>query len=389
MSERLIELRSRLQRIRREAGDPSTREISRKAHGAVSHTTAHHVLRCQTVPSWGSLEPVVAALGGDIAEFKKLWIAARDFADAGGASIVQGAGPRYNYRDSTAPYVAARLNLVAIHHARGEHEKCLERLFAWTGSPDPDATMLGELCSLHLYDEYRARVRDRYSYEVRKDVALKAQIEDVDTINSCVHWARFCEEMGRLDRALRWAARARSINPHSLRAMRIQADIMLTAGRYDEAADLFLKAHEMDEVFSVAWIVSLTEALKVAGRLNELVKVCQKNYERAATTGGNPIFHLTHYISALRVSGKLSEAKNVSVSLKSHIHDGEAPGYCRIEYAELMEDLGEIEEAKWALKDRSGTDEDEDVEAAYVNLIYRVEGAEAAEPLLAEWAERY
>ncbi|MFI5677032.1 tetratricopeptide repeat protein [Streptomyces cellulosae] len=389
MSERLSELRLRLQRIRREAGDPSTREISRKAHGAVSHTTAHHVLRAETVPSWGSLEPVVVALGGDVAEFKKLWIAARDHADAGSENIVQGADPRYKYRDLTAPYVAARLNLVGIYHTKGEHEKCLELLFDWAGSPPPDATMLGELCSLHLYGEYNARVRERYSYEVRKDVALKAQIEDVDTIDSCFHWARFCEGIGRMDRALSWAAQARCINPHSPRAMRIQADIMMTAGRYSEAADLFLKAHELDSGFSVGWHVSLRDALKVTGRLDELAKVCKGNYERAVATKGNSLFHLTDYLSALRVSGNFSEARRVGLTLKEYIVDGKAPGYCRIEYAELMEDLGQIEEAKWALKGRSGTVEDEDVEAAYANLIYRVEGAEAAASLLAEWAERY
>jgi tetratricopeptide (TPR) repeat protein len=335
------------------------------------------------------LEPVVVALGGDVAEFKKLWIVARDYADTGSERIVQGADHGHKCRDLTAPYVAARLNLVGIHHAREEHEKCLELLFEWTGSPDPDATMLGELCSLHLYGEYNARVMDRYNYEVRENIALKAQIEDVDTVNSCFHWARFCEEIGRLDRALRWAARARCINPHSPRAMRIQADIMMTAGRYDEAADLFLKAHELDDGFIVGWHVSLTDALKVTGRLNELAKVCKGNYEKAVATGGSSLFHLTDYISALRVSGNFSEARSVCVTLKALISEGEAPGYCRIEYAELMEDLGQIEEAKWALKDRSGTDEDEDVEAAYANLIYRVEGAEAAAPLLAEWAERY
>src|SRR5690242_6694120 len=65
MTDQHEQLRARLARLRREGGDVSTREIARRSHGAVSHTTVHQVLRGKSVPSWRSLAAIVAVLGGD------------------------------------------------------------------------------------------------------------------------------------------------------------------------------------------------------------------------------------------------------------------------------------------------------------------------------------
>ena len=77
----LAKLRNRLQRLYRHAGEPSTREVSRRTSKAISHTTVHGVLRCAKIPRWGQLELIVEALHGDIDEFRALWIMVRDAAD--------------------------------------------------------------------------------------------------------------------------------------------------------------------------------------------------------------------------------------------------------------------------------------------------------------------
>ncbi|MGC5010132.1 hypothetical protein ACLQ2R_05150, partial [Streptosporangium sp. DT93] len=80
-------LRARLQRLHRHSGKPSTREIARRAQG-ISHTTVHGVLRCAKNPRWGQLELVVEALGGEVQEFKALWVAVLDAEDHQATALI-------------------------------------------------------------------------------------------------------------------------------------------------------------------------------------------------------------------------------------------------------------------------------------------------------------
>jgi hypothetical protein len=72
-----------LGRLYRKAGDPSLRDIARSeaCKGKITHTTVSAVLRGPKLPKWDKLVLVVTALGGDIAFFKDLWVAARDAED--------------------------------------------------------------------------------------------------------------------------------------------------------------------------------------------------------------------------------------------------------------------------------------------------------------------
>ncbi|MGV9660363.1 hypothetical protein ACWDR5_25800 [Streptomyces koyangensis] len=74
----LEHLRYRLRRLRRESGEPSLRVISRRTGDAVSRTTVGTVLDCHGLPRWGPVELVVEALGGNLDQFRELWVAARD-----------------------------------------------------------------------------------------------------------------------------------------------------------------------------------------------------------------------------------------------------------------------------------------------------------------------
>ena len=74
-------LRFRLQRLRRQQGEPSLREIAIRTKRAVSHATVRSVLVGDRLPRWGQVEVVVEALDGNAEDFRRLWIAARDRQD--------------------------------------------------------------------------------------------------------------------------------------------------------------------------------------------------------------------------------------------------------------------------------------------------------------------
>lgn len=81
----LADLRHALSRLRREQGDPSLRAIASATGdpdvaqaGQLSHTTVGVVLRCKTLPAWPRLRRVVTALDGDVGQFRRLWVKAKD-----------------------------------------------------------------------------------------------------------------------------------------------------------------------------------------------------------------------------------------------------------------------------------------------------------------------
>ena len=72
------DLFDRLHDLHLKAGQPSLRQIATKiGRGVVSSSTVHNMFRGPRVPKWGFLELVVEELGGNVAEFRGLWQAAR------------------------------------------------------------------------------------------------------------------------------------------------------------------------------------------------------------------------------------------------------------------------------------------------------------------------
>src|SRR6266540_3856137 len=58
-----------------------------------SHTTVHQVLSCKRLPSWGKLELVVEALGGDPETMRPLWVSARQAVDFAEPAVLPVARP--------------------------------------------------------------------------------------------------------------------------------------------------------------------------------------------------------------------------------------------------------------------------------------------------------
>ncbi len=74
-----------LHALHHEAGWPSLRALAREA--GCSHTTVATVFSSPRLPSWGVLELIVEAMGGDVGEFRRLWLAASGPASAPGSRI--------------------------------------------------------------------------------------------------------------------------------------------------------------------------------------------------------------------------------------------------------------------------------------------------------------
>jgi len=73
------ELSLALRHLHRRAGEPSTREIGKAI--SYSHTTVSHALNGSRCPSWRVVERIVGHLGGDVEEFRLLWLAVRETED--------------------------------------------------------------------------------------------------------------------------------------------------------------------------------------------------------------------------------------------------------------------------------------------------------------------
>lgn len=103
------DLVERLHDLHHRAGWPSLRALARET--GVSHTTVSKVFSTTTLPTWGTLELLVEALDGDVADVRGLWLAATSPATSPAAD-----------RAAAAPDIAGRrgeLDVVRRHLATG------------------------------------------------------------------------------------------------------------------------------------------------------------------------------------------------------------------------------------------------------------------------------
>ena len=79
LTEAQMELRAALHQLWLEAGEPSTRQMSRQITEPEqrSNMTWHYALRCNPVPSLSTLRALVTYLDGDVGRFEELWFRAK------------------------------------------------------------------------------------------------------------------------------------------------------------------------------------------------------------------------------------------------------------------------------------------------------------------------
>lgn len=102
------ELLGALHALRRQAAFPSSRAIAERTSPKVSHTTVSNLFNGAHVPLWPQVATVVAALGGDPADFEAMWqVAYRRHREA-----TWHIGPRWEYTqvDTTVTDIATMAN---------------------------------------------------------------------------------------------------------------------------------------------------------------------------------------------------------------------------------------------------------------------------------------
>ncbi|CUR56853.1 hypothetical protein NOCA1120231 [metagenome] len=85
-------LNDALHDLHHRAGWPSLRTLARGT--GVSHTTVSKMFSSAALPSWGTLELLVEAMEGDVAQFHDLWLAASTPTDGGRPPAPRIAGRR-------------------------------------------------------------------------------------------------------------------------------------------------------------------------------------------------------------------------------------------------------------------------------------------------------
>jgi tetratricopeptide (TPR) repeat protein len=309
MSDALAVLRARLKAAHLASGELSTREISRRVHGAVSHTTAHQVLRAATLPSWRALEPVVDALGADPEDFKKLWVQARS-EEKGGRSVI---AKNNTYREDLRPHLAGAFNLFR-HYCRVE--KFEEAKAFLISQIDPPSTSKIDLV-VELYDRFYyqdQKILTKYD-PVIQDFTESGDATDVESAHSAHSLARRCLEQNNPQRALVFAQRAHAINPHAFGFVAMHAEALIALGLYEQAEAVATTAHELDPKPTYFFYSPLADVLRMKGDYKRLEELAEQSYENAGGPSGN---EPSTYARCLLQCGKPEKAISVINAALEH-----------------------------------------------------------------------
>jgi tetratricopeptide (TPR) repeat protein len=371
MSAYLQELKGLLRRLHREAGEISTREIARRSHGAVSHTTAHQVLRSDSIPSWKSLEIVVQALQGDVERFKSLWIRARDASEASDAQGVT--TPTVGYSERVDTTTAATINLARWHYLRKEEKESREVLESFLGSSYLEATVLATLGE-YYWD--KPEVRATYTDAI-KALAVTQYPEDVETARGAMWLARYClGEMRDTKQALRWAEHALHLNPHSARSLNTFGVMLLANSRYIEATEALLHAHALNPK-EMRWFHTIRRALTITRQFDKLEEVAKRIYEENLAVASTDLEDALHYyVETLVLCGKTSDAVRMHMKVLE-LYEEEAPTYVVTDLSRTLEAAGNIQEAKNLLKNDPRYENDTELQSAFANLLMRAQDSDS------------
>ncbi|MDT0570112.1 tetratricopeptide repeat protein [Streptomyces sp. DSM 3412] len=364
MEEALKNLKQRLRAAHLEAGEVSMREISKRCHGAVSHTTAHQVIRGDGLPSWRSLEPVVAALGESVEDFKRLWLQARR-----GTEIDSAGTPTWDaaFRPRMDPETTGILNLAGAYASQNKHDEAKSMLLSYVDSGKSiDAT-----AAIYLYSNYSYRyadVKEKYGEYVESFVK-HGEVLDIE-YSPTAHWlAERAYDSLNHARAIEFVQRAIQINPTQPWHWRLHGRILTSMGRYKEAEEVLFAAHETS-LESDFWYSDLAKLLKLTRQFHKLEKFLRAEYESA--TGDSLCDLFENYIECLLMCGKKDEALSVARDAVARETDEEFyASAALISLSRVLCFQGKFEEARGAIKSSPLYPRIKTLESEYGNTLLR------------------
>ncbi|MFE9554203.1 tetratricopeptide repeat protein [Streptomyces sp. NPDC006703] len=329
-----VSLTKALQRLHRLSGEPSTREISRRTRGALSHTTVSQTLRgTQQLPSWRSVELVVTALEGDQEEFRSLWVAARE-AEENRRPFPKGkpdASRQFVAADGElSPATSSVINKSRLIRRDHGKDKAISFLEEWQSGKPVSTAVLVELVSLTGYEE---KGIDQYSELIEEAIA-----DDYPETSGSALWLAYrCEKRQDRKRALFLLMCALRMAPNSARVLYRIGDYYETSNDLEKAGIFYRRACEV-EIDSV-YLYSVVNVLCMLGQPQEAARICQEAYIKTKNTDV-----VDGWAKALLVSGAHDEAVRV---LREHANSvPKDRGYSLQELGQILCQINRFEEAK-------------------------------------------
>lgn len=197
------------------------------------------------------------------------------------------------------------------HHHRftlEDCEKCID-LFERAIEQDPDYAVayawlgcgLGQAMVFELDDV--AALVDRSQSAVEKGLSLDENDSECHRILAQVNLER-----GNLKRALQHQDRALFLNPNDDRIINAMGEVLVFAGRPEEAEQWVRKSMRLNPYHPVRYLTHLVRALFHQGRFGEALEVLDQIDKQRRDD-------LTYRIAALRKSGESGAAEKVAVQL--------------------------------------------------------------------------
>ncbi|MFE1547372.1 tetratricopeptide repeat protein [Streptomyces sp. NPDC058718] len=360
MVDALTALRERLRAAHLASGELSTREIARRAHGAVSHTAAHQVLRAANLPSWKTLEPVVAALGGDAEKFKELWMRARSEQEG----RENGTETRSRYQESVSPGLAAQLNLFRKYLAAQEIEKAKGFAAACLDSQThPDVDLIVE-----VYDNiyYRDGKFVKNLIPWIDNFIMSGDPAEIETARVAHVLARKCLEGANPGRALSFTQRAIVLNPYRYGSLSIHSEALMALGLYGEAEEFAVVAYRLDPSPDHFIYTPYADLLIVKRNFEKLEQLAKTSYEEAGGLGGDEV---SSFARCLMICGKPDAAASI-LQEKLALEDSRV---YRVDFLILLADalwqMGDRQAARRALRNDPLYEEEKNLQLKNGNLM--------------------
>ncbi|MFI9123282.1 tetratricopeptide repeat protein [Streptomyces bikiniensis] len=299
-----VTLAKALRRLHRLSGEPSTREIARRTHGALSHTTVGQTLRGDQIPSWRSVELIVNALGGDSEEFRGMWVAARDEQDGRSKSVVEVRKNTSNFARPSGeftPNSLAALNKGRLIAQSQGKEAAISFLEQWQNGRTLSASVVQELARLVGRDEIAA---GRY-----KNLIESAISDDYPDSPEAAMWLSFkCDERKDRERSLFFMMAALRMDPNN-------AHILYSIGiHYDDEHDLERASFFLRRALEIKpdpnYLYGIVNALCMLGLAREAAQICQNVYRRTRNSDA-----VDGWVKSLMAAGAVDDAVRV---LKDH-----------------------------------------------------------------------
>ncbi|WP_167968162.1 hypothetical protein [Streptomyces lonarensis] len=318
----------------------STREIARRTHGAVSHTTAHQVLRAASLPSWKVLEPVIAALGGDAGEYKELWMRARDEEERNDATNTK----RVNYQEDVGPKLAVKLNLIRNYIAQAERGKAEEFATECLGQ-SLDIDLVAEI---HYALSYGSSSIRQITDPLVDQYIKSGNPDEIGSADAAHHLGRICLDRQMPTRALDFTRRAVLINPHSYWNLSVHAEALMILGIYEESERFGAMAYDLQPSPRNFFYTPYADLLTIKRDFGRLEQLAKESYEEL---GGPTGYSVAPFAQCLMLCGKPDLAVSV---LREGLKKENRYAHSRIEIltrlSNALNQAGHLAEAMSALK---------------------------------------